>query len=140
VIYIHPLLTSSFYLSLFHHVCYHYNCSATCPSSFTFFVEQWFPTYGSRTQASRKISVMAYFCLYKLHEKIRSLISFATAYNSEQSTLFRCSLTRKITSLFFSHVPVLFLYRGSCDYILSSKGLVGRKKLENGCVDTQVWA
>jgi hypothetical protein len=49
---------------------------------------------------------MAYFCLYKLHEKIRSLISFATAYNSEQSTLFRCSLTRKITSLFFH----MFLY------------------------------
>jgi hypothetical protein len=48
----------------------------------------------------KKKKKKAFFCLRHLHDKtISNLVSFATAYVSEQSTLVRCSSTRRTIML-----------------------------------------
>jgi hypothetical protein len=56
-----------------------------------------------------KISVMAYFCLHNLHgNTISNVASIATAYVSEQFSLFRYLLNRKITKFNFYMFLALF--------------------------------
>jgi hypothetical protein len=57
------------------------------------------------------------FCVHNLHDKtISNLVSFATAYISEQSTLVRFTLTPKITVLCFSYDPCVIFVGGLRDY------------------------
>jgi hypothetical protein len=61
---------------------------------------------------------------------ISNLVSLATTYVSEQSTLFS-SLTCKITVLNFSCVPCIIFVWGLQNYIVPWKGFAGRKRFGN---------
>jgi hypothetical protein len=81
-----------------------------------YYLVQWFATYGSRTPR-KNISNGVFSCLHNLHDKtIRNLVSFATAYVSEQSTFSLLFVTRKTTMLNVSYVPCIIFVGGSRGY------------------------
>jgi hypothetical protein len=103
-------------------------------------LRQWFPIYGSRTpwgfaevfrEFGKKCQKWCIFCLHNLYDKvIRYLVSFASAYVSQQSASVCCSLNRKITILNCSYVPCIISVGGSQDYIFYH---------EKGSRDEKVW-